>query len=222
MRASLSGVVVTACLFIALSAGAGSASAAELCSANVANPCAAGNLYAVGQAFNAQLVAATTARFTTAGGLINPTITCNTSTRRFSKTANGGIGIDVGVSLTALAFGACASVNPAGCAVAPVVGGLAAPGGVAWTVGFDGTVTWNPSPTITFACPVGGARVNCVFGGRMGVSAAVAGGNPARITYTNAAMAGAGAGCPTMVSFSATYELVAVAGSPTALYVTSS
>jgi len=217
------GLAAVAVLALSALVGVASASAANttLCNTN-SNPCAAANQYAANTTFNANLKTGTNAVLTTSGGFQNPTVTCTNSPVALKNTAVTGNPLPG--SLTALAFNdggtpaaACTSVNPTDtCTV--TVNNLPYSGSVNFggTPG-NGTLTVN-NPNVTVACS---GLPTCTYSAAS-VTGSVTGGSPAELVFNAVTLSVSGGfGCPTSAHWSATYDLVSVGGSPTAVWVES-
>jgi hypothetical protein len=101
------GLAVVAAMALTAFVGAGTASAAtQICKVNTETPaCSEANQYPSGTALKAGLKAGTSAKLTTAGALINPTITCTVSSVAGKTTANSGTPLPGEV--TAMSFSGC-------------------------------------------------------------------------------------------------------------------
>ena len=207
-------LAAAAVLVLVALVGAGTASADRLCSTNV-SPCPAGNIYASGTSISASLKAGATAKVTTSGGLINPTITCTASSVGLkTSSAGGGSGVAISGSLTSLSMSSCTSTNPSGCSSSGTVSGLPTSGSISHSSSFNGSLTAG-APAVKFTC----SGLACTFGGSGNVTGSVSGGNPAGVTFSNQTLASAGGfGCPTKAVWSAAYS----AKSPSAIWVTGS
>jgi hypothetical protein len=199
------GVAAIAAFALIAFAGATTASATRLCATNT-TPC--GSIYSH-TTFHSTLATGQPAVLTTSGGIINPTLSCNTSTVSVTNTnAGGGEGVDVAGKLTALSFSGCTSTNPAGCSTSATIGSLAgSTGTVAYTSGMNGTLRLTP-PTVSFSCPILGSPVTCTFGGSGTVDATITGGAPAVVDVRNQNIASIGGfGCPNASTWNATYHM---------------
>jgi hypothetical protein len=198
------GVAVIAVFALVAFAGATTASATRLCATNT-TPCS--SIYTHTN-FHSTLATGQPAVLTTSGGIINPTLSCTTSTVSVTNTnAGGGAGVPVAGKLTSLSFSGCTSVNPAGCSSTATIGSLAsATGTIAYTSGMNGTLRLTP-PTVSFSCPILGSPVTCTFGGSGTVDATVTGGTRAVIDVRNQNIASTGGfGCPNASTWNATYH----------------
>jgi len=198
------GLAAMAVFALVAFAGATSASADILCSTNT-NPCT-GTTYRTGDVVRARLSGS--AVLTTAGGVINPRITCTGSNVNITLTNGGGAGIPVGGKLASnsdLTFTSCTSTGPAGCSSSGTVTGAPTLGSLTATSGGNGTLVLAP-PSVSFNCPVGSTSVTCTFGGSGSVTGTFTGGNPATVTFTNQSIASTGnPACPTSARWTATY-----------------
>src|SRR6201991_3593676 len=146
---TMASMAVAVCAIMAL-VGATSASATRLCSVST-DPCPSGNVYPSGTTINGA-VDASGAILATSGGLVNPTITCRTSTNTLVSTSAGSTGGSISGNLSALSFSACTD-NLGSCATSATVAGLPALGSVSWTSGFNGSLTVGPNlPSVSFVC----------------------------------------------------------------------
>jgi hypothetical protein len=221
-RIKMLGLAAVAVLALAAFVGAASASAANTTLCNSAlSPCPAANQYAANTVLNATLKTGTNAVLSTSGGLMNPTVTCTNSTVALKNTAVTGNPLPA--SVTSLAFNnggtppaACTSVNPTStCTV--TVNSLPYSGSVNLTTAGNGTLTVN-NPNVTVACS---GLPTCTYSASS-VAGTVTGGNPAVVAFNSVALTVAGGfGCPTGATWTATYQLVNVGGSPTAVWVES-
>jgi hypothetical protein len=200
------GIAVIAAFSLVAFVGATTASATRLCSTNT-TPC--GNVYANDTVFTTHLKTGTNAVLTTSGGVINPTLTCNTSTVGVTNSnQGGGAGVAVLGRLTSLSFTGCSSVSPTGCSSSATVGSLTgATGAIKYTSGMNGTLQLTP-PLVGFHCPVGPNIVLCTFGGSGTVDGTITGGNPAIVHIVNQSIATSGGtlGCPTASTWNAQYQ----------------
>jgi hypothetical protein len=206
------GLAAMVVLALALS-GASTASADRLCVSTSAltDPCAAGDVVPSGTALS--LTNSGSAVFTASGGVINPRITCTTSSLAATTTSAGGSsGTPVTFSIASggLSFSGCTSTGPAGCN-ASASSSSATTGSFTAGSSFDGSMGFD-FPDVSFTCPIGSTTIVCVYGRARVIGSVLHGTLPnATITYTMQALLVFGnAACPRSITWTETYKLVRV------------
>jgi len=189
---------------VAMTVGAGSASATELCTENV-SPCPAAKKLGVGTTVHAVLKSGTVSRFTTPSG----TVTCNATTIQGKTSTAGAAGEPVKMSMSSFTFGGCSYdvVGNPPCKVtgAPAEGNLELLAGA----GGNGSMTLGPGESeagVEVKCNEMGSLIECTFRFPL-TQLAVSGGNPAHITASETAAAKEGVLCPLTMKWDATYEV---------------
>jgi hypothetical protein len=196
--------------------GADSASATVLCrSRPSSHVCPAADILAGPSRSSAVTATATNSRMVTSGGLLNPTITCGSSTANFTEGPGGGAGVSLPGRLTGLSFTRCTSTNPTGCSASAIVTGLPTTDSIRWIPG-----TWDGSfdltePDVEFDCPFLGATIRCHYGLNV-VTGTIRGGSPATLVFQGVSLGSVnGSPCPPSIVWSATYTI----SSPSPLYI---
>jgi hypothetical protein len=210
------GVSAVALLALAVAAiGATSASATVLCSTNPStHVCPSANLLAGPGRSAAISASSTNATLVTSGGLLNPSVTCRSSTANITAGPGGGSGVALPGRLTGLTFTSCTSTNPSGCSSSAIVTGLPTSGSLAWLSGtHNGTITIT-APDVEIDCPFLGATIRCHYGGNS-VTGTVTGGNPATVSFNAVVNSLTGSPCPPRATWTATYTVT----SPRPMYV---
>jgi hypothetical protein len=213
MKLGVSAVALVALAVAAI--GAGSASATVLCrSAPSTHVCPAADLLAGPGRSTTVTATSSSAVLRTSGGLINPVVTCTSSTATITAGPGGGAGLALPGRLTGLTFTRCTSTNPTGCSASAIVTGLPTSGSLSWTTNWDGTITIT-APDVEIDCPFLGTTVRCHYGGNA-VTGTVRGGNPATVTFNGVRVnSTSGSPCPPTTSWTATYTVT----SPNPMYV---
>jgi hypothetical protein len=197
----LFGLAAVAALGLMAMAGAGTASATELCSTNT-SPCT-GTVYTSGTAVSAQLKAGTTATLT---NTISNVI-CQRSTTTGRTTSTGGKGLAVTGTIESLGFTECRTASGVSCTVRtvhiPYAASITATGSGNGTLTVRTDGTGDPGATVECA-----TVINCTFT-TASASLGVTGGNPAIAKANGIALTGNGITCPLESHWDAEYEVTA-------------
>lgn len=202
------GLAAVAAMALAAFAGAGTASATELCSTNT-SPCS-GTKYLSGTKVAASLKTGTTAVLTAGFG----SVSCTKSSMAGSTSTNGSATETVKGSITSLTFEGCTGPFGESC-TNPKAEGLPYAAEIHATGGGNGTLTVSGAKVVV-EC---GFTVNCRFSVAT-ASLTVTGGNPnataaaSKIALTPESIPGH-ENCPTSATWTATYTVTA----PSPLFV---
>lgn len=194
------GLAAVAALGLMALAGAGTASATELCSTNT-SPCT-GTVYTSGHGVSAQLKAGTTANLT------NPisNVICQKSTTAGKTTNTGSKGVAVTGTIESLGFTECKTASGVACTVKTLNIPYAA--SIVATGSGNGTLTvksgGSGEPGATVEC---GSLIICTFSTASAVLE-VTGGNPAIAKANGIALQPKGITCPLESHWDAEYEVL--------------
>lgn len=202
-RMKMFGLAMFVVLAFAAIAGAGSASAVELCK-EVVNPCPVGQRYPSGT-----LIEGTNSGdviIQTTGGVTNQKVTCKKSTLK-GNTINT-MGIPLFAEVKSLTFGECSENITGGACTAA---GVETPWGATITTDTAGTVDGKglmaiEKPDLTMNCAA--IPAHCVYGSAA-ASTTIDGGNPALLTIDVVLNKTSGTGnCPPDATWKGTYSLL--------------
>jgi len=195
------GLAAVAALGLMALAGAGTASATELCSTNT-SPCT-GTVYTSGTAVAAQLKALTVATLT------NPisNVICQKSTTTGKTTSTGAKGSPVTGTVESLGFTECKTASGVACTVK--TNNIPYKASITATTNGNGTLTVTSDgtgePGATVEC---GSLINCSFSTASAVLE-VTGGNGAIAKANGIGLAPKGITCPLESHWDAEYEVTA-------------